>query len=123
MSEQLTESRFEQLVESFLEQLESVVEESGADLDFDTIQGVLTIFDEQNVKVIVSRQTALKQLWVAAVGGGYHFNFVSDYSIPDAMEAYVSGDKGVWVEEKSAETIFVVLNRIFASQYDVEKLF
>lgn len=122
MSEQLTESQFNQIVDAFQEQLESQIEDCDADLDFDTAQGVLTVFNEQGVKLIVSRQAAVRQLWIAAADGGYHFNFDNQKAVSKDMEAYAE-EGGVWVDDKSSQTIYESLNRIFAAQYGIEKIF
>lgn len=69
----MSESKFNSLVDGLLFDLEDALDQSGLDLDYETANGVLTITCENNgSQVIVSRQSALSEVWVAARSGGYH---------------------------------------------------
>ena len=64
---------FEQQAEEVLAAIEEAVEESGADIDFENNSGVLTLIcEDTNTQVIVSRQVAKSEIWVAARSGGFH---------------------------------------------------
>jgi len=72
----MTESEFNDIVDSTLVQIEDALDNSDADLDYDTVGGILTITIESNdTKVIINRQAPVSQLWVAAKSGGYHFDY------------------------------------------------
>ena len=84
----MTESEFNQLVDNVLETIEDRLDAVDADLDYETVGGILTIAFEDDTKVIINRQTPLKQIWVATKSGGFHFNYNSD------VEAWIKDDDG-----------------------------
>lgn len=58
-----------------LEQLEELLDESDADIDYDTVSDILTIEFEDNSKIIINYQSANGQLWLAARSGGFHYHY------------------------------------------------
>ena len=98
----INESEFVDLAEDTIEALQEAIDESGADIDYDEINGVLTLEFENGSQIIFSKQTPAKQLWMATKAGGFHFDY------DEATEQWVcdSGEK---------ETLKVMLNR-FASE-------
>lgn len=93
----MDESRFNQTVDQLLTAIEDAVDELGADIDFETAGGILTLSFEDGSKIIINRQTALSQIWVATRSGGFHFNF---------DEA-----SGQWRDEKTAAELMAELSR------------
>lgn len=71
----MTESEFNQRVDDIIERIEEAVDDSGANIDFETAGGILTLLFEDNSKIIINRQTPVQQIWVAAKSGGFHFNY------------------------------------------------
>lgn len=75
----MIESDFQDLVDGIYLQIEDQIEDSGADLDFEVGGGVMTITCENDgSKIILSRQPATSEIWVAARSGGYHFKSSGD---------------------------------------------
>lgn len=75
----MNESEFSQCCDEIMLAIEEVLDNSDADIDYETSAGVLTLTIEENAsKVIVSRQPALSQIWLAAKSGGYYFNYSDD---------------------------------------------
>ena len=74
----MNESEFQEIAEQTLEDIQNAVDDSGADIDYDEIGGVLTLEFEDGSKIIFSKQTAMNQLWMAAKSGGYHFDYDQD---------------------------------------------
>src|SRR6476646_95588 len=56
--------------------LDAALETSGADLDWDLTDGVLTIECDDASRVIVNRHVPNREIWVAAKSGGFHFRAV-----------------------------------------------
>ncbi|MCK4864669.1 MAG: iron donor protein CyaY [Gammaproteobacteria bacterium] len=77
----MNESEFNDIVDDIFIEMEDAVEvacdETGADIDYETSSGILTLTFENSTQIIVNRQTPLKQIWVAAKQGGFHFDFNS----------------------------------------------
>ena len=94
----LSEARFHDLVDETQEKLEDIFDESDLDIDLESSAGVLTVKFENGSQLIFSRQEPLRQLWLAAVSGGFHFDY--------------DEDSGKWVCEKSEELLGEMLERI-----------
>lgn len=71
----LSESEFNHLIDETLLAIEEAVDASGADIDYENAGGVLTLFCASGSQLILNRQTPLRQLWLAARSGGYHFDW------------------------------------------------
>ncbi|WP_349971268.1 iron donor protein CyaY [Pseudomonas caspiana] len=71
----LTEARFHDLVDATQQNLEDIFDDSGLDVDIENSAGVLTIKFENGTQLIFSRQEPLRQLWLAARSGGFHFDY------------------------------------------------
>lgn len=102
----LSEARFHDLVDEAQEAVENVFDDSGLDVDLDSAGGVLTIRFENASQLILSRQPALRQLWVAARSGGFHFDW--------------DGEAGRWICDSSGETLGELLQRASAEQSGAE---
>ena len=71
----MSESAFSSLVDDIFARVEEWVEDAGLDVDFLSAGGMLTIVSEANgSQVILSRQSAVSEIWVAAKSGGFHFS-------------------------------------------------
>ena len=81
--------RAAELLDQILEQLEAV--DALEDLEMDLVDGVLTVTFDDGGKLIINRQEATEQIWVASPLGPAHFGF-------DATE-------GCWVDDRSGETL------------------
>jgi CyaY protein len=71
----LTEARFHDLVDAVQEAVEDIFDDSDIDLDLENSAGVLTVRFENGTQLIFSRQEAIRQLWLAARSGGFHFDY------------------------------------------------
>jgi len=103
----MNEAQFTQEVERIFvvieDAVEEAMEESGAELDYEGTGGLLTIdCEDSNTQVIVSRQVALLQIWVAAKSGGYHCEHRDDG----------------WFCTTTDETLKDLLNRVLSEQSD-----
>ena len=97
----MNESEFSQCCDEIMLAIEEAIDNSGVDIDYETSAGVLTLTIEENAsKVIVSRQPALSQIWLAAKSGGYYF--------------YYSGDD--WICTATQEALGELLQRVCKEQ-------
>lgn len=76
----MKESEFTALAEQTMIDIEEAVENSGADIDYDTISDILTLEFETGTQIIINKQTPASQIWVAARSGGFHFDYDEDSS-------------------------------------------
>lgn len=69
----MNETEFNLQADKLMLAIEDAIDESGADIDCESSAGVLTLTCENDgSKIIISRQPALQEIWVAARSGGYH---------------------------------------------------
>ncbi len=92
----MTESEFNQRVDDILVRVEDAVDASEADIDYETAGGILTLSFEDGSKLIVNRQTPVRQIWVATRAGGFHYNY-------DAA-------RDAWVRDSDGEELFATLS-------------
>ncbi|UTW05533.1 iron donor protein CyaY (plasmid) [Amphritea atlantica] len=96
----MNESEFNQRVDDTLELIEEVLDEAESDIDVINNGGVLTIICENKTQVILTRQTPVKQLWLAARSGGFHFDFNGE----------------TWIRDSDSARLNNVLSDIFSEQ-------
>ncbi|OCR25824.1 frataxin [Pseudomonas syringae] len=102
----LTEARFHDLVDATQQSLEDIFDESGLDVDLENSAGVLTVKFENGSQLIFSRQEPLRQLWLAARSGGFHFDY--------------DEEEKRWVCDSSDELLSEMLARITLEQASVK---
>ncbi|MDG1475261.1 MAG: iron donor protein CyaY [Porticoccaceae bacterium] len=77
----MNEAEFSQLVDDVMFSIEESIDDSGANIDYENTGGLLTLTcDINGSQIILSRQPALKEIWLAAVSGGFHFTLQGDES-------------------------------------------
>lgn len=70
----MNEAQYNQLVDELMFSIEESIDDSGADMDYENSAGLLTITCEGNgSQIILSRQPATGEIWLAAKSGGFHF--------------------------------------------------
>ena len=74
----MNESEFQEIAEQTIEDIQDAIDNIDADIDYDEVGGVLTLEFEDASKIIFSKQAAMKQLWMAAKSGGFHFDYNED---------------------------------------------
>jgi CyaY protein len=102
MTSAMTEAEFNDKAAGTILRLEEAIEASGADIDYETVSDILTLEFADRSKIIVNKQGAVRQLWVAARSGGFHYDY-------DA-----AGD--CWRNDQSGEELFAELARLIAQQ-------
>ena len=96
----MNESEFNQQIDDFLIEIEDAIEESGVEIDYETVAGILTLEFENGSQVIINRQVAMRQLWVAAKSGGFHLEWVD----------------GQWISSTTKEVIPALIDRVCTEQ-------
>jgi len=78
----MTEAEFleyyKQTLVDLEEKVEAAIDERDAEIDFESANDMLTLTFRNGSVAIISRQSAIRQLWLAARSGGFHFDFDSD---------------------------------------------
>ncbi len=94
---ELTEALYNR-IEEFIDDL---IENEDAALDYENNSGVMTILcEDTDTQVIISRQQASHEVWVAAKSGGFHCKYISDE----------------WICTKTNESLNQLLSRTCSEQ-------
>lgn len=101
----MTDSEFERLATETLAGIEGAVEAcadaAGLDIDLQMKPGgILELGFEDGSKMIINRQAATREIWVAAVSGGFHFRH----------------EAGRWVDTRDGGELFAALSRMVGAQ-------
>lgn len=75
--ETLSESAFLVLGEALLARVESLAETATQDIDVQRSGNVLNIELEDGHKLVVNLQTPMREVWLAARTGGFHYQYVA----------------------------------------------
>jgi CyaY protein len=89
--------------EAVLAAVERCVDEANeGDLDIDLGRngGVITLSFENGTKIIVNLQPPMKEVWIAAKSGGYHFRYLD----------------GEWRDTRSGNEFFAALTQYATEQ-------
>jgi CyaY protein len=85
-----------------LEQLEELLDNCDADIDYDTVSDILTIEFVDRSKIIINYQSANGQLWLAARSGGFHYDYDTE-----------TGD---WKNDRNGADFFDQLSELASGQ-------
>lgn len=96
----MTESEFNQRADAILAAVEDSIEASGADIDCETTGGVLQLAFSDRSAIVINRQTPLREIWLAAKWGGFHFAW----------------QDGAWRNTRDGSELFATLGRCVSAQ-------
>jgi len=96
----MTESEFLERAEACLDAIESALEDSAVDCDLERHGPVLDVEFADGSKIVINSQTPMRQLWVAARSGGFHYAW----------------DGTAWRDTRDGSELFVALSRIVSAQ-------
>lgn len=95
-----TEAPFEQLIDQTLRAIEDALDASTLDIDSHRSGPVLTLEFEDDSKIVINGQEAVRELWVACRAGGFHFRH----------------EAGQWMDTRGAGELFACLSRWVSAQ-------
>jgi len=97
----MTESEYQQLTDAVFKRLEAALDEHDDVIDYERAAGgVLELEFEDGSKMVVNKQAAAQEIWVAARSGGFHFQFAEE----------------AWRDSRSGEELFAALSRLASAQ-------
>lgn len=99
----LTEQEFSRLAGDTIARIERALDAASADdIDYETVADILTLEFANGTKIIINKQGAARQLWVAARAGGFHYDY-------DAAN-------GVWRNDQGGGELFTELSKLIEQQ-------
>jgi CyaY protein len=98
----MNEAEFQRAATATLNRIEQAVEACGADIEFENAGEILELEFANRSKIIINKQGAAKQIWVAARSGGFHYSY----------------DAGTqqWRNDQSGTELFDELSRLLSEQ-------
>jgi len=72
----MKESEFHEIFDATLSAIEECLDEQADEVDYEVSAGIMTITCPNGSVIILNRQSANFQLWVAAKSGGFHLDYV-----------------------------------------------
>jgi CyaY protein len=72
----MSDSDYLNRAEAVLSTIERAVDDFDADIEAERSGNVVTLTFENGTKIIVNLQPPMKEVWIAAKAGGFHFRFV-----------------------------------------------
>ncbi len=101
----MTESEYTRLADDTLQELEQALENADGDLDFQLSGGgILEIEFANGSVIVVNKQSAAQEIWVAAKSGGYHYRW----------------DGSHWRDTRGGDDLFQALSRFMSAQAGTE---
>jgi len=97
----MTETEFLTRSSALLARIEEAVEATGVETDIERKgDGILELEFDNGSKIVINSQTPMRQIWVAAKSGGFHFEFKQE----------------AWADTRSGEALFDTLSRVITEQ-------
>ena len=98
----MNQTEFENAVRATLSHIEQAIEASGANIEFENAGDILELEFGNRSKIIINKQGAAKQIWVAAKSGGFHYSY--------------DAGAGTWRNDQSGAELFSELTRLVSEQ-------
>lgn len=91
----MTDSEFARIAGEILARIEDALDDCEVDIECENNGGVLDLTFANGTHLIVNKQSATQEIWLAAKSGGYHFHLRD----------------GEWRDTRDATEFFAALNR------------
>ena len=102
----MDDKEFNALADGVLARIETALEASDADLDFELAAGgVLEIEFADGSKIIVNRHGVAREIWVAARAGGFHFRWDGISWLDTRDGAELMGKLSALASQQAGETV------------------
>lgn len=97
----MTDGEYKTLADAFFARLETALEGIDEGVDFELASGgILEVDFDDGSKMVINRQGATHEIWVAARAGGFHYRW----------------DGAAWRDTRGGEEIFAALSRLASDQ-------
>ncbi|MBS4097535.1 MAG: iron donor protein CyaY [Sulfuricella sp.] len=96
----MTESEFKRAADEILARIEDAIDHCDVDIECENNGGVLDLTFANGSHIIVNKQGATQEIWLAAKSGGYHFRW----------------EGGMWRDTRDGSEFFAALNRWASEQ-------
>ncbi len=95
----MDEGEYQRRADEVMQQIEAALDAAEADVEYELVaSGVLEITCAGGAKIVVNKQAAAREIWVAAPSGGFHYRW----------------DGNQWRDTRTGEALFAALARLLA---------
>ena len=102
----MNDSQYNLIAENLLLAVEESIENSGVDIDYEGVGGLLTLTFKNGSKIIINKQAPLHEIWVATKFNGHHF-------------AYTESEE-LWIDKRGGDEFWQFLSAAVSKQANVE---
>ena len=100
----MTEREYARLTEALFHHLGKSLDAYADEVEYEMPgDGIIEIEFEDRSKIVVNRQAAVQEIWVAARSGGFHYRW----------------QEGAWRDTRGGEELLVALSRLATAQAGV----
>jgi CyaY protein len=92
----MSEKNFNELADAVFQRIEQALDDSDADIDYDSNGSVMEIEFADGSQVIVNRHAANQEIWLAAKSGGFHYKY----------------QNGNWFSQRDGSELFARLSEL-----------
>lgn len=104
----MTESEFAELAGKTLQEIETALEDSGADVDWELAgDGILTIEFADDSQIVINKHSVAKEIWVAAKSGGFHYQWQNGSWISSREGTELKSDLSRLISQQSGESVTI----------------
>lgn len=96
----MTDNEYFALAQATLGAIVDAIDASDADIDYESSSNVLTLEFANGSKIIISLQTPMHEIWIAAQAGGFHYRY----------------QQGAWRDTRDNTELFTALSRYVSEQ-------
>ncbi|TCS73359.1 CyaY protein [Sulfuritortus calidifontis] len=97
----MDEREYQTQADAVLARIEEGVEGSGAEVECERAgSGILELEFDDGSKIVINKQAAVQEIWVAARSGGFHYRW----------------QDGQWRDTRTGEELFAALSRLASEQ-------
>ena len=100
----MNDSQYNLIADELLLAIEEAIEDSGVDIDYEGVGGLLTLTFLNTSKVIINKQAPLHEMWVATKFNGHHFTFNNES----------------WIDKRSGYEFWQFLSNAVSTQAETE---
>jgi len=102
----MNDSQYNLIAEDLLLAVEEAIEESGVDIDYEGVGGLLTLTFKNSTKIIINKQAPLHEIWIATKFNGHHFTY--------------SDSEEIWVDKRGGDEFWQFLSNAVSIQAETE---
>jgi CyaY protein len=100
----MNDSQYNLISDELLLAVEEAIENTGLDIDYEGVGGLLTLTFKNTTKIIINKQAPLQEMWIATKFNGHHFLFENEQ----------------WIDKRSGEEFWSFLSHAVSIQADVK---